>query len=155
MYIMDFGSTYFFSPFTPLTFAPGQTMSFVVANHAATDGSQSLPPIFAAIINAISFLSFDLSLAIPGSGCFISRFQDRLMLWTLGHLTISCLFLGVYAFMKRKHADSAWVVLRRFVEYTKFVLPAVTHVLFQALGCKEYGACVIQSRCLSPCLTHS
>ena len=118
----------------------GQTVSFVAANHAATEGAQSLPPVFQAIVNVIRFLSFDLSLAMPGSGCFLPRFQDKLLLWTLGDVGVSALFLGAYEIARRKGEDDAWVYLRRFVDYTKFVLPAVTHILFQALSCKEYDA---------------
>ena len=88
----------------------------MTTNHANTGGARGLPPVFGIIVSAISFLSLDIGLVLPGSGCLVSRFEDQLMIETIGFVTILALFVLAYFYSKAKNHDDAWIQLRRGVD---------------------------------------
>ena len=71
------------------------------------------------IVSAIAFFSLDIGLALPGSGCLVSRFKDQLMIETIGFITILALLVLAYFYSKAKNHDDAWIQLRRCVDVSR------------------------------------
>ena len=103
-------------------------------NHKYTDGARELPPVFGAVVDAISFFSFDLGIMVPGSGCLFPRFQDTLIAQTVAYIAVGLLFLASYACYRKPE------VLSYFVEFGSFFLPSVTRTLFQVVAWRAWLA---------------
>ena len=94
-------------------------MSLLTTNHANTGGARGLPPVFGALVRAIAFLSLDIGLALPGSGCLVGRFEDQLMIETVGFIAILVLLVLAYFYSRAKNQDDAWIQLRRCVDVSR------------------------------------
>ena len=91
-------------------------VSLLTTNHANTGGARGLPPVFGTLVSAIAFLSLDIGLALPGSGCLVGRFEDQLMIETAGFITILVVLVFAYLYSKAQNHDDAWIQLRRAVD---------------------------------------
>ena len=91
-------------------------MLLLTTNHANTGGAKGLPPVFNTLVSAIAFLSLDIGLALPGSGCLVSRFEDQLMIETAGFITILVVLVFAHLYSKAQNHDDAWIQLRRVVD---------------------------------------
>ena len=94
-------------------------VSLLTTNHANTGGARGLPPVFGVIVSAIAFLSLDIGLALPGSGCLVGRFETQLMIETIGFIATLALLVLAYFYSKAKNHDNAWIQLRRCVDVSR------------------------------------
>ena len=88
----------------------------MTTNHANTRGAKKLPPVFGTIVDVFAFLSLDLGLAFPSSGCLVARFEDQLVIETLGFITVLACFALAYFNAKARQYDDANIHLRRSVD---------------------------------------
>ena len=112
-------------------------VSLLTTNHANLDSTRALPPFFGAVVNAIVFLSLDLGVAFPSSGCLVPRFGDQMRIETSTFIAILALLVLAYLYSKWSNHRDAWIQLRRFVDVSGIGPKEleISDVIIQMLTC--------------------
>ena len=100
-----------------------QTAQLLSANHQNVVDAKDLPYIFGILMGSLQWVSLDLSMIIPGSGCVVPRFEGTLLIQTLGFVGAITLFLAAWGVAKSRgrgdRDQKTWIILRRLVDFIK------------------------------------